>query len=52
MWIDAAVAAVLARTARAHAIEHGWAPKPNVAAPVVTLTETRSETHHLSNAGF
>ncbi|MEU4779253.1 hypothetical protein [Micromonospora sp. NPDC023633] len=55
MWIDAAVAAVLARTARAHAIEHGWAPKPPSAPPVVVSagrSEPGWETDGLASAGF
>ncbi|MFC6017789.1 hypothetical protein ACFP2T_16430 [Plantactinospora solaniradicis] len=52
MWIDAAVAAVLAHEGRAHAIEHGWAPKVAAPAPVMTTVAARSETYDLANAGF
>ncbi|MFI5839443.1 hypothetical protein ACIA8K_06985 [Catenuloplanes sp. NPDC051500] len=52
MWIDGAVGMVLAHTARAHAIEHGWKRKPPPAVPVNAPADGRSETDQLATAGF
>ncbi|MFG3639095.1 hypothetical protein ACGF3C_02325 [Micromonospora sp. NPDC047762] len=54
MWIDAAVAAVLARTARAHAIEHGWKKRSPVPPPVNLPADPGGQwpASDLANTGF